>query len=191
MKSFLSQFLSSPSLHSTDAAPRSSGNPQWPGGDDIIPEQLWLTQYSVFYSNHIAMSFPISSGHLNPLIIHQQHWSGVYRKSPVYLVLCCTLSLMLINLCGGRALQAFTATVMRLCLVLRPCRTNADGLYGCRSGLALTHSTVGGRGKFHLQDYETIQHKVIITVLIWATGKLHIIASGAQKEDIVCNPPGF
>ncbi|CAJ1073519.1 hypothetical protein EYF80_009514 [Xyrichtys novacula] len=44
----------------TDAGLQSSGNPQWPGGDDIIPEQLWLTQYSVFYSNHIAMSLPIS-----------------------------------------------------------------------------------------------------------------------------------
>lgn len=100
------------SLRSTDAGPQSSGNIQWPEGDDIILEQLWLTQYSVFYSNHIATSFPVSSGHLNPLIMYQQHWSSVYCKSPVYLVLICTLCLVLINLCGGRALQAFTATVM-------------------------------------------------------------------------------
>lgn len=128
------------SLHSTDAAVQSSGNPQWPEGDDIILEQLRLTQYRVFCSNHIAMSFPISSDHLNPLIIYQQQWDGVYRKSPEYLVLYCTLCLVLINLCGGRALKALAATVMRVCLVWRLCRTNADGLYGCRSGLALTHT---------------------------------------------------
>lgn len=155
MKSVLSHVLSFPpplSLRSTDAGPQSSGNTQWPEGDDIILEQLWLTQYSVFYSNHIAMSFPVSSGHLNPLIMYQQHWSSVYCKSPVYLVLICTLCLLLINLCGGRALQAFTATVMRVCLVWRLCRTNADGLYGCRSGLALTHACLeiveGAKGSF-------------------------------------------
>lgn len=143
MKSFLPHVLSSPlslSLHRADAAPQSSRNTQWPEGDDIILEQLWLTQYSVFYNNHIAMPFPVSSGHLNPLIIYQQHWSSVYCKSPAYLVLICTSCLVLINLCGGRALQAFTATVMRVCLVWRLCRSNADGLCGCRSGLALIHT---------------------------------------------------
>lgn len=128
------------SLHRADTAPQSSRNTQWPEGDDIILEQLWLTQYSVFYNNHIAMPFPVSSGHLNPLIIYQQHWSSVYCKSPAYLVLICTSCLVLINLCGGRALQAFTATVMRVCLVWRLCRSNADGLCGCRSGLALKHT---------------------------------------------------
>ena len=31
------------SFHCADAAPQSNGNPQWPEGDDIILEQLWLT----------------------------------------------------------------------------------------------------------------------------------------------------
>lgn len=132
------------------------GNPQRPGGDDIILEQRWLTQYSMFYTNHIAMSFPVRSAYLNPLIIYQEHWYCVYCMSPVYLVLYWTLCLVLINLCGGRALQALTATVMRVCLVWRLCRTNTDGLYGCRSGLApLTHTGGDYRnsmGKFHLQD---------------------------------------
>ncbi|TNN80189.1 hypothetical protein EYF80_009514 [Liparis tanakae] len=37
------------------------------GGDDIILEQLQLTQYSMFYSNHIAMSFP-SCGCINTVV---------------------------------------------------------------------------------------------------------------------------
>lgn len=130
------------------------------------------------------MSFPISSGHLNPLIIYQRHWSGVYCKSPVYLVLCCTLCLVLINLCGGRALQALTATVMRVCLVWRLCRTNADGLYGCRSGLALSLSHTGedyrwSEGKVSFvwlrNIMMTIQHKVIIVMLVQAGWKLHSV----------------
>lgn len=141
------------SLHSTATAPQSNGNAQWPEGDDIILEQLWLTLYSMFYSNHIAMSFPISSDHLNPLIIYQRHWSSVYCMSPAYLGLYCTSCLVLINLCGVRALQALAATVMRVCLVWRLCRTNADGLYACRSGLAFSHTggqNRGNNGKFHL-----------------------------------------
>lgn len=57
----------------------------------------------------------------------------------------CILSLVLINLCRRRALWALTATVMRVCLVWGLCGTNADGLYGCRSGLALSHTAGNNR----------------------------------------------
>lgn len=46
--------------------------PQQPEGDDIILEQLFYRQNSMFHSNTIAVSFPISSGHLNALIIYQE-----------------------------------------------------------------------------------------------------------------------
>lgn len=127
----------------------SNGNPR---RDYIIAEPHRLIQRSAFYSNRIAMSFPITSDYLNPLIIYQQRWSSVYCKSPGYLVLCGTFCLVLINLGGRSGLRALTATVMRLCLVWSPCTTNTDGLHGCRSGLALLHFGGGCRRireKFH------------------------------------------
>lgn len=108
---------------------------------------LGATPYNMFRSNHIAMSLPMCSGHLNPLIIYQKQSGGVYCKSSEYLVLYCLLCLVLINLCGRRALWALVATVMRVCLVWGLCTTNADGLYGCRSSLALSHNRKGEGNK--------------------------------------------
>lgn len=93
---------------SSDAALQTSGEERQPAGDDIILEQLRLTHThthphnQVFTANHIAASFHISSGHLNPLMIHQDRRSHVYCKSPGHLghlVWICTVCLVLINLC--------------------------------------------------------------------------------------------